>query len=109
MVGKIVGIGAAGLAQMTCIVAVGIGALLLQIPLQAALFGANGGGFTLNITGASITLLLLLLVYFLLGFLLYATLYAAMGALVKRQAEGPNASPPLTSLPALASLLDFFS
>jgi ABC-2 type transport system permease protein len=108
MVGKIVGIGAAGLAQMTCIVAVGIGALLLQIPLQAALFGANSGGFTLNITGVSITLLLLLLVYFLLGFLLYATLYAAMGALVKRQDEVQNAVAPLTSLLVIGYVVSFF-
>ena len=108
LVGKIVGIGAAGLAQMTCIVAVGIGALLLQIPLQAALLGANSGGFTLNITGISITLLLLLLVYFLLGFLLYATLYAAMGALVKRQDEVQNAVAPLTSLLVIGYVVSFF-
>src|SRR5260221_3007152 len=108
MVGKIGGIGAAGLAQMTCIVVVGIGALLLQIPLQAALFGANGGGFTLNITDVSITLLLLLLVYFLLGFLLYATLYAAMGALVKRQDEVQNAVAPLTSLLVIGYVVSFF-
>src|SRR6266851_2140509 len=108
MVGKIVGIGAAGLTQMACIVVVGIGALLLQNPLQAALFGANGGGFTLNITGASITLLLLLLVYFLLGFLLYATLYAAMGALVKRQDEVQNAVAPLTSLLVIGYVVSFF-
>jgi ABC-2 type transport system permease protein len=108
MAGKIVGIGAAGLAQMACIVAVGIGALLLQIPLQAALFGANSGGLTLNITGVSITLLLLLLVYFLLGFLLYATLYAAMGALVKRQDEVQNAVAPLTSLLVIGYVVSFF-
>ena len=71
MVGKIVGIGAAGLTQMACFVAVGIGVSLLQSPLQAALFGANSGGFNLNITSISITLLLLLLVYFILGFLLF--------------------------------------
>src|SRR5260370_14913617 len=84
MAGKIIGIGAAGLTQMACVVAVGIGALLLQSPLQAALFGANSGGLTLNITSGSITLLL---VYFILSFFLYATLDAAMGALVKRQDE----------------------
>lgn len=91
MVGKIVGIGAAGLAQMTAFVAVGIGALLLQTPLKGALLGGNTGGLNLDITGSSITLLLLLLVYFLLGFLLYASLFAAIGALVKRQEEIQNA------------------
>ncbi|MEO8973534.1 MAG: ABC transporter permease, partial [Ktedonobacteraceae bacterium] len=81
--GKIIGIGAAGLTQMALFVVVGIGALLLQLPIQTALFGSNSGGLNLSIVGASITLLALLLVYFILGFLLYATLYAALGALVK--------------------------
>ena len=108
MVGKIIGIGAAGLTQMVCIVAVGIGALLLQNPLQAALFGATNGGIGLNITGISITFLLLLLIYFILGFLLYATLYAAAGALVKRQDEVQNAVAPLTYLLVFGYIISFF-
>ena len=108
MAGKIVGIGAAGLTHMTCVVAVGIGALLLQGPLQAALFGTNSGGLILNITSISITLLLLLLVYFILGFLLYATLYAAMGALVKRQDEVQNAVAPLTYLLVIGYVVSYF-
>ena len=108
MAGKIVGIGAAGLTQMACVVAVGIGALLLQTPLQTALFGANNGGFTLNIASISITFLLLLLIYFLLGFLLYATLYAALGALVKRQDEVQNAVAPLTFLLVFGYVVSFF-
>ena len=108
MVGKIVGIGAAGLTQMACFVAVGVGVSLLQSPLQAALFGANSGGFNLNITSISITLLLLLLVYFILGFLLYATLFAAMGALVKRQDEVQNAVQPLTWLFMVGYIVSFF-
>lgn len=108
MVGKIVGIGAAGLTQMASIVAVGIGALLLQSPLQAALLGTNGSGLSLNIASISITLLLLLLVYFLLGFLLYATLFAALGALVKRQDEVQNAVQPLTFLFVFGYIVSFF-
>jgi ABC-2 type transport system permease protein len=91
MAGKILGIGAAGLSQMTAFVVVGIGALLLQTPIKDALLGSNTGGLNLNITSSSITLLLLLLVYFILGFLLYASLFAATGALVKRQEEVQNA------------------
>jgi ABC-2 type transport system permease protein len=87
MVGKIVGIGAAGLTQMGSLVVVGIGALLLQTPLQEALFGANGGGFTQYLTGVSIPFYLLFPVHFLLDFFLYATLFAGLGALVKRQVE----------------------
>ena len=108
MVGKIVGIGAAGLTQMVCTVAVGIGALLLQIPIQTALFGANNGAISLIITGISIPFLLLLLVYFILGFLLYATLYAAAGALVKRQDEVQNAVAPLTYLLVFGYIISYF-
>jgi ABC-2 type transport system permease protein len=93
---------------MACFVAVGIGALLLQLPLQSVLLGSNGGVLNLSITGASITLLVLLLVYFILGFLLYATLYAAMGALVKRQDEVQNAVQPLIWLLAIGYIASFF-
>jgi ABC-2 type transport system permease protein len=107
MVGKVVGIGAAGLAQLAAFVVVGIGALLLQTPLQALLFGSSAGGLNLNITGASVTMLLLLLVYFLLGFLLYATLFAAVGALVKRQEELQNIVQPVMWLFLIGYLVSF--
>jgi ABC-2 type transport system permease protein len=97
LAGKIVGIGAACLTQMSCVVVVGIGALLLQTPLQAALFGANAGGFSQYLTGVSIPFYLLFLIYILLAFFLYATLYAGLGAMVKRQDEVQNA----TILPGL--------
>ncbi|MGH2495244.1 MAG: ABC transporter permease [Ktedonobacteraceae bacterium] len=92
LVGKIVGIGAAGLSQMACLVVVGIGALLLQAPLQAALFGANVGGLALFFTGVFLPFYLLFLVYFLLAFFLYATLFAGLGAMVKRQDEVTSAT-----------------
>lgn len=107
MAGKILGIGAAGLTQMTAFVVVGISMLLLQNPIKAALLGSNTGGLNLNITGSSITILLLLLVYFILGFLLYATLYAALGALVKRQDEVQNAVQPLTWLFMVGYIVSF--
>jgi ABC-2 type transport system permease protein len=108
MTGKIIGIGAAGLTQMAAFVIVGISALLLQNPIKAALLGNNSGALNLNITGSSITLLLLLVVYFILGFLLYATLFAAMGALVKRQDEVQNAVQPLTWLFMIGYIVSFF-
>lgn len=107
MVGKIIGIGAAGLTQMASFVIVGIIMLLLQNPIKAALLGNNSGAFSINITGTSITLLLLLLVYFILGFLLYATLFAAMGALVKRQDEVQNAIQPITWLFMVGYIVSF--
>lgn len=109
MVGKVVGIGAAGLTQMVCLVTVGIGVLLLQNPLQSVLLGTTAQSILdFNITGTSITLLLLVLVYFILGFALYATLFAALGALVKRQDEAQTAVQPvqwLFMIGYLASLI----
>jgi ABC-2 type transport system permease protein len=108
MTGKILGIGAAGLTQMSAFVIVGISSLLLQNPIKAALLGNNSNALNLDITGSSITVLLLLLVYFILGFLLYATLFAAMGALVKRQDEVQNAVQPLTWLFMIGYFVSFF-
>jgi ABC-2 type transport system permease protein len=99
LAGKVLGIGAAGLTQLALLVAIGIGAVELQTPIQHALFGnTTGSGLTINITGVSITLLLCVLLYFILGYLLYSTLYAALGALVKRQDEVQNAVLPLSML-----------
>ena len=108
MVGKILGIGAAGLTQMAALVFVGILALLVQTPLQNALTGGTKSMFTLNITGTSITLLVLLLVYFILGFLLYASLFAALGALVKRQDEVQNVVQPVSWLFMVGYFVSFF-
>jgi ABC-2 type transport system permease protein len=91
LAGKIVGIGAACLTQMGSLVVVGIAALLLQAPLQAALFGTNAGGFSQSFTGVSIPFYLLFLIYMLLAFFLYATLFAGLGAMVKRQEEVQSA------------------
>ncbi|HEU5380784.1 MAG TPA: ABC transporter permease [Ktedonobacteraceae bacterium] len=90
MSGKILGIGAAGLTQMAAFVIAGIGALLLQNPLKTLFLGSTVGGLSLEVTGNSIGLLLLLLLYFVLGFLLYASIFAAVGALVTRQEEIQN-------------------
>jgi ABC-2 type transport system permease protein len=92
LAGKIVGIGTACLTQMGSMVVVGIGSVLLQIPLQTALFGANAGGFSQYLASVSIQFFLLFLVYILLAFFLYATLYAGLSALVKRQDEVQNAT-----------------
>ncbi len=100
LAGKVLGIGAACLTQMGSVVVVGIGALLLQTPLQNALFGAQAGGFSQYLTSVSISFYLLFLVYLLLAFFLYATLYAGLGALVRRQEEVQSA----TMLPGLLTV-----
>jgi ABC-2 type transport system permease protein len=90
LAGKILGIGSACLMQVGSLVVVGISGLLLQIPLQSALFGASSVGISQYLVGEFIPYYLLFLVYFLLAFFLYSTLYAGLGALVKRQDEVQN-------------------
>ncbi len=109
LAGKIVGIGAACLTQMGCVVLVGIAALLLQTPLQAALFGAHAGGFSQSLTGASIPFYLLFLLYLLLAFFLYATLFAGLATMVKRQEEVQSMTILPIMLLATGYLLFFFT
>ncbi|HZU67829.1 MAG TPA: ABC transporter permease [Ktedonobacteraceae bacterium] len=107
--GKIVGIGAACLTQMGGVVVVGIAGLLLQTPLQAALFGSSAAGFSQYLTGVSIPYYLLFLLYFLLAFFLYATLYAGLGAMVKRQEEVQSAIMLPQMLMLIGYLLFFYA
>jgi ABC-2 type transport system permease protein len=109
MAGKVLGIGAACLTQMGSVVVVGIGALLVQLPLQTALFGASTVGFIRQFTSVSIPFYLLFLVYVLVAFFLYATLYAGLGALVKRQEEVQSATVLPTVLIASGYLLFFLT
>jgi ABC-2 type transport system permease protein len=109
LAGKVLGIGAACLTQMGSVVVVGIGGLLLQTPLQTALFGASTGGFVQQFTSVSIPFYLLFLVYVLLAFFLYATVYAGLGALVKRQEEVQSATMLPTLLIASGYLLYFLA
>ncbi len=109
MSGKIVGIGSACLTQMGAVVTVAIGGVLLQTPLQNALFGARAGGFSQYLAGVSIPFYLLLLVYVVLAFFLYSPLYAGLGALVKRQDEVQNATMAATTLLISSWLLIYLS
>ncbi len=104
LIGKIVGIGAACLTQMVVVVAVGIGALLLQTPLQAALFGTSGSGLMTYLTAISVPFYLFFLIYFLLDFFMYAALYAGLGAMVKRQDEVQSA----VTVPQLLVQIGFY-
>jgi ABC-2 type transport system permease protein len=104
LIGKIVGIGAACLTQMTCVVAVGIAALLLQTPIQAALFSTKGSGFLQILTNISVPFYLFFLIYFLLDFFMYAALYAGLAAMVKRQEEVQSA----VMVPQLLVMVGFY-
>ncbi len=104
LAGKITGIALASLTQMACMVFFGVGAILLQTPIQAQLFGAAAGGFTQALTTVSISAYIIFLVYFLLNFFLYAALYAGLGAMVKSPEEISGA----TVIATIMLILCFF-
>lgn len=96
MMGKIIGIGLAGFTQVGLMCVVGIVAFQAQGPIKTLIMGSNTGGTSVDISGLSLGLLVLLVIYFVLGFLLYATLYAAIGSLLSRQEDVQSAMTPLT-------------
>ncbi len=109
MIGKIIGIGLAGLTQIAALAVAGVIAFLVQDPLKSVILGNATGGTRIDITGLSIGLLGLVVLYFILGFLLYGTLYAAVGSLISRQEDVQTALTPLTFLFMAGYFISLFS
>lgn len=95
MLGKILGLGAAGLTQFSiwllCLALVaGYGALSARM--------AGLPSFLHHLPHLPASTYLDLLIYFVLGFLLYAALYAAVGAMVSSEQDAQQAQLPITLL-----------
>ncbi len=82
VLGKVVGIGLAGLLQYATILIPALIALALQRPLGEAL--GLGSGISPPLSGITPGFLLAYGSFFILGFTLYALIYAAAGSLVSR-------------------------
>jgi ABC-2 type transport system permease protein len=95
MAGKILGVGAAGLVQITVWLAMGAITLAYREQILGA-FGVTGTGPALP----SIALgeVVLVVVYFLLGFFFYASMYAAVGAMVSSEQDTQQVQMPVTML-----------
>jgi ABC-2 type transport system permease protein len=83
VLGKVIGIGLAGLVQYLAILAPALATLLLQDQIAVALLGSSTG---LDISLGALTpgLLAAYGAFWILGFVLYALIYAAAGSLVSR-------------------------
>ncbi len=103
LTGKVVGVGSAGLTQYGGILVAGIGAILLQQPVERLLFGATQPGDS-PLSGLTPPILIAFVGFFALGFLLYSLLYAAAGSLVSRQEDVQQVAMPMIVL-ALAGYL----
>lgn len=82
--GKVLGIGAVGLVQLTAYGVAGLAAGL--------------GTGVLTVTGTAVATLLATLGWFVLGYALFAVLYAAAGSMVSRQEDVNSTSMPLMVL-----------
>jgi ABC-2 type transport system permease protein len=96
LAGKVIGNGAAGLAQYGVILGAVVGGLLAQGPIHDKLVG--GQASTPPFGGLTPSVFVAFVILFLGGFLLYALLYAALGSLVSRQEDVQSATSPLMML-----------
>jgi ABC-2 type transport system permease protein len=94
VMGKVVGIGGAGLTQYTAIAIPAVLVLTFQHQIALAVLGESGAG--LPIGGLTIGLLLAYGAFFLMGFTLFAFVYAAVGSFVSRPDDLQTLSLPLS-------------
>jgi ABC-2 type transport system permease protein len=96
LLGKIVGVGAVGLLQLT--IWAGTAMLLTTYRLQlAGVLGVSPTEMSdIPIPTISPSLLIVFLLFFVLGFMLYAAAYAAVGAMCNSQQETQQVQMPVT-------------
>ena len=98
MIGKVLGIMLAGLAQLVPMLLVA-GTLFSQQPRIADAIGVElPAGLDIDFASVSFTVVASFLVYFLFGFLLYGGFYAGIGSMVSRQEEVNQAVAPMMTL-----------
>jgi ABC-2 type transport system permease protein len=83
VIGKVLGIGLAGMVQYVAILVPALATLLLQDRIAVALLGSSSG-LDVSLGALSPGLLLAYGAFWILGFTLYALVYAAAGSLVSR-------------------------
>jgi ABC-2 type transport system permease protein len=101
--GKVIGVGAAGLLQMG--IWLGTGLFVSTMLNRPGPAGAAPSGFQLP--EVSPALVAGILVCFLLGFFFYASLYAAIGSMCNTQQEAQQTATPVTMLVVAGMILMF--
>ena len=82
MMGKLVGVGLAGMTQF----AIWIGSAAILIAIAIPYLGSNG--FDFSLPTITISIIIYFLIYFLLGFFIYASIFALIGSMVTNVQEG---------------------
>ena len=104
VLGKVVGIGAAGLMQFTLVLVPAIVALLVEDQVAFALLGPSGS-VAPSLAALTPSLLAAYAAFFVLGFTLYALIYAAAGSLVSRAEDLQVLALPLSLVAIVGYLL----
>jgi ABC-2 type transport system permease protein len=97
VVGKVVGIGLAGLTQAALVLVPAIAVLIVEDRIAVAVLGPTGS-VAPSLSGLSLGLLAVFVGYFVLGFVLYALIYAAAGSLVSRADDLQMLALPLSAV-----------
>jgi ABC-2 type transport system permease protein len=93
MMGKLVGVGLAGLTQL----AIWITSALVAVSFGVAYFSA--AGFEVSIPNITPLMIIYFFIFFLLGFFIYASIFALIGSMVTSMQEGGQfAFPPVMIL-----------
>ena len=93
MMGKLAGVGLAGLTQL------GIWLLTISAVLTLGIANAAASGLEISLPSISPLMVVYFLLFFLLGFFIYATIYALIGSMVTTMQEGGQyALPPVLLL-----------
>ncbi|MCI0347578.1 MAG: ABC transporter permease [Chloroflexi bacterium] len=104
VVGKVVGIGLAGLTQYIGILIPALVVLAVQDQMSAMMFGP-AGAISPSLSALTPALLLAFGLFFVLGFLLYSLIYAAAGSLVSRQEDLQMIALPLAVIAMVGYLI----
>lgn len=99
MMGKLVGVGLAGLTQL----AIWILSVLIVVLVILPFYAASGMG-NLPIPNITPLMIILFFIYFLLGFFIYASIFALIGSMVTTVQEGGQFSFP----PIMVLLIGFY-
>ena len=103
LMGKVIGVGAAGLMQMG--IWLGTGLFVSTMLSRPSASGAAATGFQLP--EVSVALVAIILICFLLGFFFYASLYAAVGSMCNTPQEAQQTATPITMLVVAGMILMF--
>ena len=103
VVGKVIGIGVAGLTQAFLVLLPALLVLVLEDRIGVALLGPSGA-VAPSLSSLSIGLLAAFTGYYVLGFTLYALIYAAAGSLVSRAEDLQMLALPLSLIAVVGYL-----